>query len=304
MTTSTFKSLKQNRSQDFDRIASQFKEKNNSQKDERIWKPTRDKAGNGLAVIRFLPAPEINGVLEPTPIVRLYHRSFQGPTGKWYIENDLTTIGGKDPVNEYNRSLVGSEKYENLPVKIKEQLSAQKRKTKFFSNIYVEKDANNPENEGKVFLYEYGKLIQGMIDEKMNPQFEGDERFMPFDLWEGANLRLKLSSVPKQPWPSYKKSEWDKVGPLFTGPDADEKMEAIWRQCYSLQDLISADKFKSAEYLNNKLTDVLGLNEPKKASKTLVEEDIPSVKGEAAPWESSDDDDASFFDNIDTIVED
>lgn len=278
-----FKDLKQNRAAEFEKIASQFKT-TSIEADERIWKPTRDLAGNGLAIIRFLPKPEG----EPSPTVRLYYRSFQGPTGKWYIENDLTTLGQDDPVNDFNKSLVGTQKYDDLPKKIKDQLSLQKRKVKFISNIYVIKDANNPQNEGKVFLYEYGKFIRSMIDEKLNPQFEGDERFNPFDLWEGAALKLKITT--QDVYPNYKKSEWDKVGPLAD----DDKMEEIYKQCYPLQEFVSPDKFKSYETLQKKLNDVLGLNSKPK----IIPEDSPSSsKTESPPWENSsvDDEDTKFF---------
>ena len=294
MTSSTFKALKQNRNQDFEKIANQFKD-NQGKEDPTFWKPKRDKAGNGLAIIRFLPAP----AGEPSPTVRIYSRSFQGPTGKWYIENDRTSLGEDDPVNDFNRSLVGTEKYENLPAKIKEQLSAQKRKTKFISNIYVIKDSNNPENEGKVFRYEYGKFIRGLIDEKMNPEFEGDERFNPFDLWEGAALKLKITTQDK--YPNYKKSEWDKVGPLFS---SDEEMEAVWKQAHPLQELIAPNKFKSREELQRKLETVLGLNEPKKAKVDFHSEAPKAEKETQAPWEGVSDDSNAFFDELDSIVDD
>ena len=117
--------------------------------DDRIWKLDVDKSGNGYAVIRFLPAPEG----EDLPFVKLYSHAFQGPGG-WFIENSLTTLGQKDPVSEHNSELWNSGSDAN-----KEIARKQKRRLSYYSNIYVVSDPANPENEGKVFLYKYGKKI-------------------------------------------------------------------------------------------------------------------------------------------------
>ena len=154
--------------------------------DERIWKPTMDKSGNGYAVIRFLPAPEG----EDLPWVKLWNHAFQGPTGQWYIENSLTTMSKNDPVSEYNSKLWNSGIETD-----KEIARKQKRKLQYYSNIYVVSDSANKQNEGKVFLYRYGKKIFDKVMEAMQPAFEDETPVNPFDFWEGANFKLKLRKV-------------------------------------------------------------------------------------------------------------
>ena len=155
--------------------------------DERLWKPELDKSGNGYAVIRFLPAP----TGEELPWVKLWKHAFQGPTGKWYIENSLTTLnGGKDPVSEYNSSLWNSGLESD-----KEIARKQKRKLEYYSNIYVVSDSKHPENEGKVFLFRFGKKIFDKMMAAMQPEFEDETPINPFDFWEGANFKLKIRKV-------------------------------------------------------------------------------------------------------------
>ena len=211
--------------------------------DERLWKPEMDKTGNGYAVIRFLPAPEG----EELPWAKLYTHAFQGPGG-WYIENSLTTTGQKDPVSEYNRELwnSGSEKD-------KETVRKQKRKLSYYSNIYVVKDPANPANEGRVFLFKYGKKIFDKIMESMQPEFEDETPINPFDFWQGANFKLKL--VKKDGYWNYDKSEFDRVAPLL---DDDDALEALWKKQYSLQAVTAPDQFKSYEDLEKRLKYVLG----------------------------------------------
>ena len=132
--------------------------------DERLWKPELDKTGNGYAVIRFLPSPDG----EDIPWAKLYSHAFQGPGG-WYIENSLTTTGGKDPVSDYNRELWNSGNEAD-----KDTVRKQKRKLSYYSNIYVVKDQVNPQNEGKVFLFKYGKKIFDKVMEAMQPEFEDE----------------------------------------------------------------------------------------------------------------------------------
>ena len=211
--------------------------------DERLWKPEMDKTGNGFAVIRFLPAPEG----EDVPWAKLYTHAFQGPGG-WYIENSLTTLGQKDPVSEHNRELwnSGSEKD-------KETVRKQKRKLSYYSNIYVVKDPANPANEGKVFLFKYGKKIFDKIMEAMQPEFEDETPINPFDFWQGANFKLKL--VKKDGYWNYDKSEFDRVAPLL---DDDDALEAVWKKQYSLTAVTAPDQFKSYEDLEKRLKYVLG----------------------------------------------
>ena len=211
--------------------------------DERIWKPVMDKAGNGYAVIRFLPAPEG----EDMPWAKLWNHAFQGPTGQWYIENSLTTVGQNDPVSEYNSKLWNSGVESD-----KEIARKQKRKLQYYSNIYVVEDPANPENEGKVFLYRYGKKIFDKIMEAMQPAFQDESPVNPFDFWEGANFKLKLRKVDGY-W-NYDKSEFADPSALF---DNDEEIEALWKTEYSLADFTASSNFKSYDELKTRLDAVL-----------------------------------------------
>ena len=221
--------------------------------DERFWKPEMDKTGVGSAIIRFLPAPEG----EELPWVKMYSHAFQG-NGGWYIENSLTTIGQKDPVSEYNRELwnSGSEKD-------KETVRKQKRKLSYYSNIYVIKDPAHPENEGKVFLFKFGKKIFDKVLNAMQPEFEDEEPINPFDFWGGANFRLKIRKVEGY-W-NYDKSEFDSPSPLF---DDDDALEALWKKEYSLSAIVAPDQFKSYEDLEKRLNYVLG----KKSNRVAIQE--------------------------------
>tara|TARA_Y100000741_G_scaffold101155_1_gene75226 strand:+ start:367 stop:1278 length:912 start_codon:yes stop_codon:yes gene_type:complete len=211
--------------------------------DERLWKPELDKTGNGYAVIRFLPAPD----KEEIPWAKLYTHAFQGPGG-WYIENSLTTVGGKDPVSDYNRELWNSGNESD-----KDVVRKQKRKLSYYSNIYVVKDPTNPQNEGKVFLFKYGKKIFDKVMEAMQPEFEDETPINPFDFWQGANFKLKI--VKKDGFWNYDKSEFDSLAPLL---DDDDALEAIWKKEYSLAAVTATDQFKSYEDLERRLKYVLG----------------------------------------------
>ena len=211
--------------------------------DERLWKPEMDKSGNGYAVIRFLPAP--NG--EELPWAKMYSHAFQGPGG-WYIENSLTTNGGKDPVSEYNRELWNSGNEAD-----KDTVRKQKRKLSYYANIYVVQDKANPQNEGKVFLYKFGKKIFDKIMEAMQPEYEDETAINPFDFWVGANFKLKLKKVAGY-W-NYDSSEFASPSPLL---DDDDALEALWQKQYSLSALVAADQFKSYEQLQTRLKMVLG----------------------------------------------
>ena len=211
--------------------------------DDRLWKLDVDKSGNGYAVIRFLPAP--NG--EDLPFVKLYSHAFQGPGG-WYIENSLTTLGQKDPVSELN-----SELWNNGTDAGKELARKQKRKLTYVSNIYVVKDPANPANEGKVFLFKFGKKIFDKLTAAMQPEFEDEEAIDPFDFWQGANFKLKAKNVAG--YRNYDSSEFAAPSPLL---DDDDAMEAIWKKQYSLAELVAADQFKTYDELKKRLDYVLG----------------------------------------------
>jgi hypothetical protein len=216
---------------------------NSGSSDDRVWKLDVDKSGNGYAVIRFLPAP--NG--EDLPFVKLYSHAFQGPGG-WYIENSLTTLNQKDPVSELN-----SELWNNGTDAGKELARKQKRKLTYVSNIYVVKDPANPANEGKVFLFKYGKKIFDKLTAAMQPEFEDEEAIDPFDFWQGANFKLKAKNVAG--YRNYDSSEFAASAPLL---DDDDAMEAVWKKQYSLAELVAADQFKSYDELKKRLDYVLG----------------------------------------------
>ena len=268
--------------------------------DERLWKPEMDKTGNGYAVIRFLPAPDS----EDLPWVKMYSHGFQGPGG-WYIENSLTTIGGKDPVSEHNRELWNSGNEDD-----KTTVRKQKRKLSYYANIYVVKDPTNPANEGQVKLYKFGAKIFDKIMAAMQPEFEDETPINPFDFWQGADFKLKIRKVDGY-W-NYDKSEFAPAAPLLEDDDA---MEAIWKKEYSLQALVAADQFKSYEDLKKRLDYVLGVKKP--ASRPVLDEeagddeprgsykpDFGSRKEEkvavaAAPASTEEDDDAmSYFQKL------
>ena len=211
--------------------------------DERIWKPELDKSGNGYAVIRFLPAPEG----EDIPWQRMFSHSFQGPGG-WYIENSLTTINKNDPVGEANRKLWNSGSEAD-----KETARRQKRKLSYFTNIYVVADPKHPENEGKVFLYKFGKKIFDKIMEAMQPQFDDEQAINPFDLWKGANFKLKIRKVDGF-W-NYDKSEFEAVAQLLP---SDEELEKVYQSEYPLKPFHDESNFKPYGELKEKMERVLG----------------------------------------------
>jgi len=211
--------------------------------DDRLWKLECDKSGNGYAVIRFLPAPDG----EDLPFVKLYSHAFQGPGG-WYIENSLTTLGQKDPVSEYNTML-----WNNGTDAGKEQARKQKRKLTYMANIYVVKDPANPSNEGRVFLFKFGKKIFDKLTAAMQPEFEDEEAIDPFDFWQGANFKLKAKNVAG--YRNYDSSEFARPDALL---DDDDAMEAVWKREYSLAELVAADQFKDYDSLKKRLDYVLG----------------------------------------------
>ena len=258
--------------------------------DDRLWKPELDKTGNGFAVIRFLPSPEG----EDIPWAKLYSHAFQGPGG-WYIENSLTTLGQKDPVSEFNTTL-----WNNGTDAGKETARKQKRKLTYISNIYVVKDPANPENEGKVFLYKYGKKIFDKLTAAMQPEFEDEEAIDPFDFWQGANFKLKAKNVAG--YRNYDSSEFTATTPLL---DDDDALEGLWKKEYSLAEIVATDQFKSYDELKTRLSYVLGNKKVTQDAETIDED---SDRGEAeqlvtaavtstpTPSSTDDDDEAlSYF---------
>lgn len=241
------------------------KDKGNSYEDDRMWKLQRDKQGNGFAIIRFLPG---NGDNIPE-FVKLYNHVFTGPGG-WYIENSRTTIGEDDPVSEYNSRLWNSGLDENKNI-----ARAQKRKLVYYSNIYVVKDPANPENEGKVFIFAYGKSIFDKLVEAMNPVTYGDgyttdDPINPFDLWDGANFRLK--SKKSDGYIKYIDSSFESPKPLF---DNDEELEKVYNEQYDISELIAPNKFKPYDVLKKRLNKVLGVNETNSSDTTNTKQASP-----------------------------
>jgi len=231
---------------------------NTTSGDDRVWKLECDKSGNGYAVIRFLPAPNS----EDLPFVKLYSHAFQG-SGGWYIENSLTTIGQKDPVSELNTEL-----WNNGTDAGKEVARKQKRKLTYVSNIYVVKDPANPANEGKVFLYKFGKKIFDKLTAAMQPEFEDEEAIDPFDFWKGANFKLKAKNVAG--YRNYDSSEFAAPSVLL---DDDDAMEEVWKKEYSLAELVAADQFKSYDELKKRLDYVLGAKGSRRVDEEVAEEE-------------------------------
>ena len=236
-----------------------------SYQDDTMWKPELDKTGNGYAVVRFLPTPEG----EEMPWVSYFDHGFQGPGG-WYIEKSLTTLNKKDPVSEYNTQLWNTGIEAN-----KEIARKQKRRLHYVSNVYVVSDPKNPDNEGKVFKYRYGKKIFEQLKEAISPAFEDEQAINPFDLREGANFKIKIRKVDGY-W-NYDKSEFDSIAPLF---DYEEKLNTIYNSVHSLSDVIAPSEFKTYEELKEKLDRVLGLTgSVSNSTAESVAEDLDEV-----PW--------------------
>jgi hypothetical protein len=299
----SFDALKKNRSASLGKLNAQLEKistKSYSDPNEgKMWKPTRDKAGNGFAIIRFLPASKG----EEMPFVRIWDHGFQGPTGLWYIENSLTTINQDDPVSEFNGKLWNSGVDSD-----KELARKQKRRLKYIANVLVVKDSSNPDNDGKIFMYQFGKKIFDKLNDLMNPQFEDETPVNPFDLWEGANFRLKIRKF--EGYPNYDKSEFDSPSPVS---DDDAELERIYNAEHSLQELIDPANFKSYNELKTKLFRVLALDEeasvPAKAEDDEFDLSSMGNQSAAAPTPSApeaspeastsmsmdDDDDLSIF---------
>ena len=283
------------RSNSLDKLLGAVKEENapqekKSYKDERLWKPELDKSGNGYAVIRFLPAVEG----EDMPWARVYNHAFQGPTGQWYIENSLTTLGQKDPVSELNTQ------YWNTGLESDKEIARkQKRKLQYFSNIYVVSDSKHPENEGKVFLFRYGKKIFDKIMAAMQPEFEDEKAINPFDFWEGANFKLKIRKVAGY-W-NYDSSDFDNPSALF---DSDAKIEEVWKKQYPLSEFTATTNFKSYEELKARLDAVLsGSVTVGNVAEEIEDEPIATPVVDTTPVESTstkeeDDDTMDYFQKL------
>lgn len=307
--TQSILELKKNRAASLEKAATEAAKINQpagaTNADDRYWQPVVDKSGAGYAVIRFLDAPHIDGDIA-VPYVKLFNHAFEGPGG-WYIENSLTTIGQPDPLSEYNSELWKlSDDDESAERK---QVRRQKRKLNFISNILVIKHPGRPEDEGKVFLYKYGKKIFDKLNKKMNPDIPDVARFNPFDFWDGANFRLVITKDGK--YRSYNDSEFAERSALSQD---DQEIDRIWKSAYSIQTEIAVDKFKTYDELKARLALVL----KPKAKRDQVDELIDSEddteaapvarataakveRSEAAPVvpaDDSDDDDMNYFQSL------
>ena len=258
--------------------------KTSSMGDDRFWKIERDKSGNGYAVIRFLPSPQG----EDDPYVQVWSHAFQGPGG-WYIENSLTTLGGKDPLGELNTQLWATGNKSDQEV-----VRQRKRKLSYYSNIYVVKDPAHPENEGKVFLFKYGKKIFEKISSALKPEFEDESPTDAFDLWTGANFKLKVRMADG--YPNYDKSEFET--PSVLNGFEDEDLEELWKKCNSLKEFVSPENFKSYDQLKTRLNTVLGT---KRSPVVKTDESFESEEVRSAPTSISEDDEddtLSYFQKL------
>ena len=270
------------------------------------WKCELDKAGNGYAIIRFLPTPPSDVDSDGLPWVKYFDHGFQGPGG-WYIEKSLSSIGLDDPVGKYN-----SELWETGVESNKAIARNQKRRLHYVSNIFIVKDSKHPEHEGKVFKFVYGKKIFEKVTQAMNPQFEDDKPIDPFDLWTGANFKLKIRKVDS--YQNYDLAEFDSASPLF---DDDDKLEQIWKSEFSLKEILDTKNFKDYATLEARLKRVLGQNNQSKyktaedyTTKSLdniedenfIKETVAEKKTTAsfatAKVDDEDDDDMSYFSKL------
>ena len=258
----SFETLKRNRGANISKIVQAAQATNTGETksyvDERIWKPTVDKAGNGYAVLRFLP-----GKNEEIPFVRYWDHGFKGPTGLWYIENSLTSIGQTDPVGELNSKLWNSGIESD-----KEKARSQKRRLHYVTNVYVVSDSSSPQNEGKVFLYKFGKKIFDKIFDQMNPEFADETPVDPFDFWEGADFKLKIRNV--EGYRNYDKSEFSSPAALLDG--SEDKLKEVYDQMHDLTEFTNPKNYKTYDELKTKLGKVLG--EQASAGSYMMREEV------------------------------
>lgn len=231
--------------------------------DDRIWKPTVDKAGNGYAILRFLPATEGNEL----PWVRYWDHGFKGPTGQWYIERSLTSIGQQDPVSEMNTRLWNSGIESD-----KETVRQRKRRLHYVANVLVVSDPSAPENEGKVMMYQFGKKIFDKIMDQLQPEFPDEKPVDPFNLWEGADFVLKIRQV--EGYRNYDKSEFRSASALYDGDE--EKLEAVYNKAYDLSEFTDPKNYKTYDELKTKLAQVLGEQAPRTVKEEItLDDEIP-----------------------------
>ena len=261
-------------------------EQSGSKEDTRFWQPEVDKAGNGMAIIRFLPAPGADGD-DALPWIRVFSHGFQGPGG-WLIDNCLTTLNEKCPVCEHNTVLWNSGVEAN-----KEIVRKQKRKLVYIANILVVSDPSNPANEGQVKLFKFGKKIFDKTTEAMNPEFADETPLNPFDFWEGANFKLKIRNV--EGYRNYDKSEFSDKSALFNGDD--EKLEKVYAQEHSLKEFTDRKNFKPYDQLKSRLDKVLGF-EGVPAPRSKAEDNSPPWDEPKSGGSNGNDDDMDYFKSL------
>ena len=295
-------SLRKSRTTDFSSIIEKFEKPATQSRttDDRLWRLEGDKLGNGSAVIRFLP--NTKGDEYTAPWVTVYNFGFQGPTGKWYIENSLKTIGKEDPVLELNNRLWATKIPSNIEI-------AKKRgqRTQYVSNILVVSDSKHPENEGKVFIFKYGKAIFEKLMGKLKPTFEDDVPVNPFDLWEGCNFRFRMRK--KDGYANYDDSSFSDVGAVGD----DDRIVEVMKQRHNIQEFIKPDQFKSYDELKKKLEAVLSGDSfnNQTAEELSFENDVPSfskpalneavarpIASKAAPIDDDDEDTLAYFSKL------
>jgi hypothetical protein len=263
-----------------------------SKDDTRFWQPTVDKSGNGMATIRFLPAPGVDGE-DGLPWVRRFDHGFQGPGG-WFIDNCLTTVGEKCPVCEHNSGLWNSGVEAN-----KDIVRKQKRRLSYLANVYVVSDPAHPENDGTVRLFKFGKKIFDKISEAMNPEFADETPLNPFDLWEGANFKMKIRNV--EGYRNYDKSEFAAQGALS---DDEDKLESIYNKEHSLKEFVEKKNFKSFDQLKARLDKVLGYEGDIVPATRAEDVELPTatraapVRASAPVTSTTDDDDLDYFKSL------
>ena len=271
----SFADLKRNRT-DLSKLVAQAQETSGTQTtrqsdDTRFWQPTRDKAGNGYAVIRFLPGD----AQAATPWVRYWDHAFKGPTGQWYIEKSLTSIGQQDPLSELNSKMWNSGVEADKAI-----VRQRKRNLRYIANVLIVSDPSAPENEGQVKLYRFGKKIFDMINDAMCPQFPDEKPINPFDMWEGADFTLKIRKV--EGYPNYDASSFK--SPSSIGDD--DYMEELYNKQHDISEFTDPKNYKTYDELKSRLAMVLGEQAPrtqKQAASLELDDEIPSFDSKPAP---------------------
>lgn len=266
--------LRKLRTSNLDSIANALKKTTFEKEDDSsFFKLEKDKAGNGSAVLRFLPKhPD-----DDLPFVSIYSHAFQNPTNKrWYIENSRTTINEADPVAELNSKLWSTGLESD-----KEVARRQRRKLTYIANVLVVHNPANPALEGQVMQFKFGKKIfEKLADATKKSEFPDDPPpFDPFDPFGGANFKLRQREV--EGYPNYDKSEFAGVSPI--SEDEDKLLEVL-NKIQPLKPLVDASKFKSYDDLKKKLDSVLNANQAGAApSAQEVIENVSSKPTAAKP---------------------